>query len=94
MDIREIQNLIKFVAKSGATEVKLDTVAFMTPEQFHELATKRTPAELNAEYTPRLRESIREGLKSKNGLKKMPYLHIDNEGKVTAHEGRHRTEIS
>ena len=24
MDIREIQNLIKFVAKSGATEVKLE----------------------------------------------------------------------
>ena len=28
MDIREIQNLIKFVAKSGATEVKLETDDF------------------------------------------------------------------
>jgi acetyl-CoA carboxylase biotin carboxyl carrier protein len=25
MDIKEIQNLIKFVAKSGASEVKLET---------------------------------------------------------------------
>ena len=28
MDIKEIQNLIKFVAKSGASEVKLETVSY------------------------------------------------------------------
>ena len=30
MDIREIQNLIKFVSKSGATEVKLEMDDFQT----------------------------------------------------------------
>ena len=28
MELKEIQNLIKFVAKSGATEVKLETKDF------------------------------------------------------------------
>ena len=37
MDIREIQNLIKFVAKSGATEVKLEMDDFKI--------TKKTTAE-------------------------------------------------
>lgn len=87
------ENELGVAIKAVDNPKSLDTVAFMTPEQFHELATKRTPAELNAEYTPRLRESIREGLKSKNGLWEMPYLRIDNEGKVTAHEGRHRMDV-
>lgn len=87
------ENELGVAMKAVDNPKSLDTIAFMTPEQFHELATKRTPAELNAEYTPRLRESIREGLKSKNGLWEMPYLRIDNEGKVTAHEGRHRMDV-
>jgi len=87
------ENELGVAMKSVDNPKSLDTVAFMTPEEFHSLATGRSPAELNAEYTPRLRESIREGLKSKNGLWEMPYLRIDNEGKVTAHEGRHRMDV-
>jgi acetyl-CoA carboxylase biotin carboxyl carrier protein len=41
MDIREIQNLIKFVAKSGATEVKLETGDFkITIKTTQEVAAK------------------------------------------------------
>ena len=87
------ENELGVAMKAVDNPKSLDTVAFMTPDQFHELATKRSPAELNAEYTPRLRESIKEGLKSKNGLWEMPYLRVDNEGKVTAHEGRHRMDV-
>ena len=31
MDLKEIQNLIKFVAKSGTSEVKLETDDFKSP---------------------------------------------------------------
>jgi hypothetical protein len=79
--------------KSVTNPKSLDTVTLMTPEQFHQLASGRTPAELNASYTPRLYESIREGLKSKGGLWKMPYLRVDDSGQVTAHEGRHRMDV-
>ncbi len=41
MDIREIQNLIKFVAKSGATEVRLETGDFkITIKTTQEVAAK------------------------------------------------------
>ena len=79
--------------KSVTNPKSLDTVALMTPEEFHQLASGRTPAELNASYTPRLHESIREGLKSKGGLWEMPYLRVDETGQVTAHEGRHRMDV-
>lgn len=79
--------------KSVTNPKSLDTVALMTPEEFHQLASGRTPAELNASYTPRLHESIREGLKSKGGLWEMPYLRVDDAGQVTAHEGRHRMDV-
>ena len=79
--------------KSVTNPKSLDTVALMTPEEFHQLASGRTPAELNASYTPRLHESIREGLKSKSGLWEMPYLRVDETGQVTAHEGRHRMDV-
>lgn len=79
--------------KSLDNPKSLDTVALMSPKQFHELASGRTPAELNADYTPRLHESIREGLKSKSGLWEMPYLRVDKDGQVVAHEGRHRMDV-
>lgn len=44
MDIREIQNLIKFVAKSGATEVKLETDDF-------KITIKTTTEASTPEYT-------------------------------------------
>ncbi|MGV8994724.1 MAG: acetyl-CoA carboxylase biotin carboxyl carrier protein [Flavobacterium sp.] len=44
MDIREIQNLIKFVAKSGATEVKLETDDF-------KITIKTTNEASTPEYT-------------------------------------------
>ena len=44
MDIREIQNLIKFVAKSGATEVKLETDDF-------KITIKTTNESSTPEYT-------------------------------------------
>ena len=70
-----------------------DTIVFMKPEDFHQYATTRSPRELNADYVPRLHESIKEGLASKSGLWEIPYLRVDKDGQVTAHEGRHRMDV-
>lgn len=87
------ENELGVARKAIDNPKSLDTVVFMTPDEFHNLATMRTPGELNAEYTPRLRDSIKEGLQSKGGLWEIPYLRVDNEGQVTAHEGRHRMDV-
>jgi acetyl-CoA carboxylase biotin carboxyl carrier protein len=47
MDIREIQNLIKFVAKSGATEVKLEMDDF-------KITIKTTPEGAETTYIPQM----------------------------------------
>lgn len=47
MDIREIQNLIKFVAKSGATEVKLEMDDF-------KITIKTTPEGTETTYIPQM----------------------------------------
>lgn len=87
------ENELGVAMKALDNPKSLDTVVFMTPDEFHLYATGRTPEELNASYTPRLRESIREGLQSKAGLWDMPYLRIENDGQVSAHEGRHRMDV-
>lgn len=69
-----------------------DTIALMTPDEFHRMAAPRHPEEIK-QHAPRLHESIREGLKSKGGLWEMPYLRIGKDGKVEAHEGRHRNDV-
>lgn len=68
-----------------------DTVAFMSPAQFHALAAGRTPSEIN-HWGPKLYPDIEQGLASKGGLWEMPFLRIDKDGQVTAHEGRHRMD--
>ena len=50
MDIREIQNLIKFVSKSGATEVKLEMDDFKITIK----TTTRRSRAYNYLYTTRL----------------------------------------
>lgn len=69
-----------------------DTIALMSPDDFHRMAAPRHPEELT-KTAPRLRDSIKEGLKSKGGLWEMPYLRIAPDGKVEAHEGRHRMDV-
>lgn len=69
-----------------------DTIALMSPTQFHSLAKGRTPHEI-ADWGPRLYPSIEEGLKSKGGLYDLPYLRIEKNGQVSAHEGRHRMDV-
>jgi len=68
-----------------------DTVALMSPAQFHALAAGRAPSEIN-KWGPRLYPDIEQGLASKGGLWEMPFLRIDKDGQVTAHEGRHRMD--
>lgn len=67
-------------------------VVLMSPDDFHRMAAPRSPEEI-ARFAPRLKESINEGLKSKGGLWEMPYLKVDTEGNVWAHEGRHRMDV-
>jgi len=69
-----------------------DTIALMSPQQFHVLAAGRHPHEI-AEWGPKLYPSIKEGLASKDGLWDIPYLRIAKDGQVEAHEGRHRMDV-
>ncbi len=70
-----------------------DTVVLMSPDDFHQLAARRSDPELRAPYTEGLRQDIREGLKARDGLREMPYLRVDEDGQVEAHEGRHRMDV-
>jgi len=69
-----------------------DTIALMSPQQFHALAAGRRPHEIT-EWGPKLYPSIKEGLASKDGLWDIPYLRIAKDGQVEAHEGRHRMDV-
>lgn len=69
-----------------------DTIALMSPAQFHALAAGRTPSEIN-QWADRLHPPIREGLASKGGLWDIPFLRIEKDGQVAAHEGRHRMDV-
>ena len=79
--------------KSLTNPKSRDTVVLMSPDDFHALAAKRSEGELKADYTPRLRDSIKEGLKSREGLWEMPYLMVDSNNQVVSHEGRHRMDV-
>lgn len=70
----------------------LDTIALMSPDDFLRMAAPRHPEEMT-KWAPRLHDSIKEGLKSKGGLWEIPYLRIGADGKVMAHEGRHRMDV-
>jgi hypothetical protein len=69
-----------------------DTIALMSPAQFHALASGRTPSEIN-QWADRLHPPIREGLASKGGLWDIPFLRVEKDGQVSAHEGRHRMDV-
>lgn len=69
-----------------------DTIALMSPAQFHSLAAGRTPSEIN-QWADRLHPPIREGLASKGGLWDIPFLRVEKDGQVSAHEGRHRMDV-
>lgn len=79
--------------KSLTNPKSRDTVVLMSPDDFHALAAKRSEGELKADYTPRLRDSIKEGLKSREGLWEMPYLMVDGNNQIVSHEGRHRMDV-
>ena len=86
-------NELGMAIKSLTNPKSRDTVVLMSPDDFHTLAAKRSEGELKADYTPRLRDSIKEGLKSREGLWEMPYLMVDGNNQVVSHEGRHRMDV-
>ncbi len=70
-------------------------LVWVSPTKFLELAKNRFPKS-RPDLTQQMRDmagpkirSIREGLRSSDGLRDIPFLNIDG-GKVTGHEGRHR----
>jgi len=68
-------------------------IVFMSPEEFHNIAEKRVG---DFQSSTGRRESVREGLKSEQGLDDIPYLKgfvKDGEFKVTSHNGRHRMDV-
>lgn len=84
------------------------TIVFMTPDKFHELAMKRaegssfTERENAKAYKERVKEPIKEALKTKEGLSDIPELWLSSERgaqpgapihSVWAHEGRHRADV-
>lgn len=60
MDIREIQNLIKFVAKSGATEVKLEMDDFKITIKTTEGGTPETTYVQHIPVTQQLPQAIQQ----------------------------------
>lgn len=70
-----------------------EKIVFMSPEEFHNIAEKRSE---DFKSSTARRESVREALKSENGLDDIPYLKgvvKDGEFKVTSHNGRHRMDV-
>lgn len=71
-----------------------DTIAFMSPDEFHQLAKTR-PSFMEAGAETK-RMPIREGLMKKEGLDQIPYLRLTLDGdvaKVESHNGRHRMDV-
>ena len=77
------------------------TVIFLTPDEFLSLASTRSSIwsdVSNLSRTQQKRASIREGLKTKEGLREIPYVAVGydaatNSWLVTGHEGRHRADV-
>lgn len=101
---KEIDNAIKW----STDPMRKETIVFMSPDKFHELAMKRiegeTPIERGSikQYAEGLREPIRNALKTKKGLNEIPELWLTQEKSfapgasihsVWAHEGRHRADV-
>lgn len=86
-------NELSVAIKSLTNPKSRDTVVLMSPDDFHTLAAKRSQSEQTSGMATRLRDSINEGLKSRNGLTEMPYLAVADGGQVVAHEGRHRMDV-
>lgn len=72
------------------------TVVLMSPEQFKDLAKHRTT--VNERIWTEKVASIKEGLKSEEGLRQVPILFVKNSPvadvlQVEGHEGRHRMDV-
>lgn len=73
-----------------------DTIAFLSPEQFHSLAHVRTEAEVNSPMGAIRRAGVKNALTTKAGLDDIPYLKgviKDGVFEVEAHNGRHRMDV-
>lgn len=75
-------------------------IVFLRPDEFLGLAMKRGQkilegtTSLGKQYgSPSKRESIRKGLETQEGLSAMPSLTLDKNGRVVAHNGRHRMDV-
>ena len=69
-------------------------LVLMSPRAFHSMAAARSFSQ--KETSPislEKRQRIRNGLDTKEGLDAIPYLIIDENGKVVGHEGRHRMDV-
>lgn len=68
-------------------------LVWMSPEDFHKVAMPRDKSSFaKNSIGEEKRTSIRDGLKSNEGLTSVPMLKIDS-GKVIGHEGRHRMDV-
>ncbi len=73
MDIKEIQSLIKFVAKSGASEVKLEmddlkiTIKTGSPESSHETTYVQQIPMAQAAMAPGLQPQVQAAIQKPNG---------------------------
>lgn len=101
----EMDNAEKALNNPGSR----DTIVFLSPKEFHQLAQKRPSMwDLGIKgyneaqsYGDLKRELIRDGLKSKDGLTDIPYLRgVVKDGKMVinqstggSHNGRHRMDI-
>lgn len=74
-----------------------DTIVLMSPQDFHDLAAKRTQSWMEGEYgfggAPEKQFAVRVALQGEKGLRDIPYLNIDEKGVVKGHEGRHRMDV-
>ncbi len=73
-----------------------NAVVLMSPDEFHNLAATRSPDYMAGKEPVELRNSIRRGLESAEGLRDIPQLYTitkDGVAQVRGHEGRHRMDV-
>ena len=86
---------INDIVRNSSDPKSRETIGLMSPDDFHRASTFRTP-DAWWDTSPKLRESIRKGLKTNEGLTDIPYLEIVKSGNnwyVFEHNGRHRMDI-
>lgn len=84
---------MQLAEKAMSSETSRDHVVLMSPDEFHQLAAPRGEWGMKGAGAEIKRDNIREGLKSQKGLSDIPYLLYDKNGRVIAHEGRHRMDV-